>query len=375
MAESIEDLLDRARAASPNDRIDKYRDKIAGYGAEGIDAMGEWLADPELCRFAVRVIGRAADLGARDPAIAKLNEARADTTPAQRADIDQELRRLGVNPGAKRRASARRSRTPRQRGSLKDVLYAIAQGADPERRGIHAEVLWKRIEGLPEASGRDASSVASALNVAHDLFERIPDEPATFRWLADARPVHDQAAGALSGRRLAVVAHFHARQLDPGARGLNYQKLTGSVIGAGDLIAGVDWGAAVNHAVSGATDLFERIGRGEYRWLHAPIVTSRGWMMRTNRDIADWVWSEVEQGRLRQGWGSHPDRDLDDPAGSPRAWRAVRRGRRSRLGQPPDAHRRAGRDSDRRSHPDAAPSARVALVGRACRRAVSIRDP
>ena len=77
-----------------------------------------------------------------------------------------------------------------------------------------------------------------ALNVAHDLFERIPDEPATFRWLADARPVHDQAAGALSGRRLAVVAHFHARQLDPGARGLNYQKLTGSSSARGTSLPG-----------------------------------------------------------------------------------------------------------------------------------------
>ena len=34
-------------------------------------------------------------------------------------------------------------------------------------------------------------------------------------------------------------------------------------------------------------------------------------MMRTNRDIASWIWSEVEQGRLRQGWGSHPDRGLE----------------------------------------------------------------
>jgi hypothetical protein len=190
------------------------------------------------------------------------------------------------------------------------VLYAVAQGADPQREGIHSEDLWNRISGLPEAEGRDASSVASALNVAHDLFERVSGEPSAFRWLVDARAVHDVSEGALSGRRLAVVAYSHARELDRQAQGLNYQKLTGSIIGAGDLISGVDWGAAVNRAISDASDLFERTGRGTYRWLHSPLATSRAWMMRTNRDLAAWIWSEVEAGRLRQGWGSHPDRDL-----------------------------------------------------------------
>ena len=177
--------------------------------------MGEWLADPELCRFAVRVIGKAADFGARDDAIGKLLEARGATTPMQRADIDAELKRLGVEPEKPRRTSRRRTSSPRKRGELNEVLYVIAQGADPERRGLHSEILWKRIAGSPEAEGRDAASVASALNTAHDFFERVNGEASTFRWRDDVRVVSDASDGALSGHRLAVVAHSHARRLDP----------------------------------------------------------------------------------------------------------------------------------------------------------------
>ena len=102
---SLDDLVQRARAASPNDRID-LRDEIAAHGDEAIDAMAEWLADPALTRFAVRVIGKAADLGARDHAVGMLQLAREEATPEQQADIDAELRRLGV--GAMRRGNGRR---------------------------------------------------------------------------------------------------------------------------------------------------------------------------------------------------------------------------------------------------------------------------
>jgi hypothetical protein len=286
------------------------RDEIAARGAEAIDAMGEWLADPELCRFAVRVIGKAADGEAHAAAVAMLTQARIDTTPTQRSLIDEELRRLGIDPDAKPRKTPRRPSSRGPRVGLSQILYTIAQNADPERIGIHSELLWNRLQGTPAGEGRDAAAIASALNVAHDLFERVSGEPSTFRWREDVRAVWSGTDGALSGRRLAIVAHFHARHLDPSARGLNYQRLTGAIISSGDLISGVDWGSAVNKAVSDATDLFERIGRGEYRWRHVPMVSARGWMMRTDRTNATWLWSEVEAGRLRQGWGYQPKQDL-----------------------------------------------------------------
>lgn len=106
-AAPLNDLVDRARAAAPNDRID-YRDDIAAHGPEAIDAMGEWLADPVLTRFAVRVIGRVAELGDREAAVEILRAARDEATPDQLADIDAELHRLGAEEprqGARRQAS------------------------------------------------------------------------------------------------------------------------------------------------------------------------------------------------------------------------------------------------------------------------------
>jgi hypothetical protein len=153
MTDELDDLVDRARLAAPNDRIE-LRDAIAGHGSAAVDAMGEWLANPVLTRFAVRVIGRAADLGDRNVAVEALRLAREEATPDQGADIDAELRRLGV-PAARAR---------------------------------------------PSRSGRRPWSPADA--------------------------------------------------------------------------------------------------------------TVPGWMMRTNRDIAAWIWSEVETGRLRQGWGYEPKQEL-----------------------------------------------------------------
>jgi hypothetical protein len=96
LAVNLEDLVKQARNASLNDRID-FRDAIASHGHAAVDAMAEWLADPQLTRFAVRVIGKTADLGTRDSAIATLQLARGEATAEQRADIDLELHRLGVS--------------------------------------------------------------------------------------------------------------------------------------------------------------------------------------------------------------------------------------------------------------------------------------
>lgn len=105
----VEDVVEHARLASPNDRIE-LRDALARHGAAAIEAMGEWLADPVLTRFAVRVIGRAADLGAREAAIGQLLTAREEATPDQRADIDAELHRLGVSLARSGRRRSGRAR-------------------------------------------------------------------------------------------------------------------------------------------------------------------------------------------------------------------------------------------------------------------------
>jgi len=109
---SLPDLVKQARKVSPNHRID-FRDEIAAHGTEAIDAMAEWLADPVLTRFAVRVIGRVADRGEREAAIETLRVAREEATPDQQADIDAELRHLGAEaPKPSRRRTGRGAGEP-----------------------------------------------------------------------------------------------------------------------------------------------------------------------------------------------------------------------------------------------------------------------
>jgi hypothetical protein len=62
----------------------EVRDEGARHGVDAIESMGEWLAEQDRCRFAIRVIGRAADLGVREAEIAKFQVAREqdDTQPA-----------------------------------------------------------------------------------------------------------------------------------------------------------------------------------------------------------------------------------------------------------------------------------------------------
>jgi len=310
MTDSLAELLARVRAASRTDRID-FRDDLARHGVEAVEALGEWLADPELCRFAVRVIGRAADLGVHDSAVATLQAAREQTTPTQRADIDAELTRLGETPGK----GVRRRRTVRRRTRhttpLKEILYEVARNADPDRRGIDSHVLYQRLAGTPAVAGKNAQNIYDVLSQGQDLFQKVRDEPNTFIWLESRRPVHQAADGALTGRRLAIVLHRLARNLDPDAHGLHYYKLIGAALDSGELLTGANPGATVHSAVSSASDIFTQSGPGEYRWLPSPKWHSAGWMMRTHRDIASWLWTEVLAGRLRQGWGSHPDRNLE----------------------------------------------------------------
>src|SRR3954469_923682 len=61
--QQLADLLDAAASAGPADRID-WRDRIAAYGAAGIDAVAPWVRGARLGAFAVRVIERtAAEVG------------------------------------------------------------------------------------------------------------------------------------------------------------------------------------------------------------------------------------------------------------------------------------------------------------------------
>ena len=80
----LDALLAQAQTAAPMDRID-LRDPIAAYGEQAIDAMTDWLGDPRLAAFAIRVLERIA----REPA-------NREAVVATLAAVDQD--QLGAGP-------------------------------------------------------------------------------------------------------------------------------------------------------------------------------------------------------------------------------------------------------------------------------------
>jgi hypothetical protein len=89
-------LLEEARMADPRDRI-LYRDRIAAYGAAAISAMQQWLGDPRLGAFAVRVLERIAEDDSNRRAVldALASTARAGLPEHVAHDIAQAIDRLG----------------------------------------------------------------------------------------------------------------------------------------------------------------------------------------------------------------------------------------------------------------------------------------
>ena len=98
----LDALIEVVRAASRPDRI-RSRDRLAAFGADAIEAVRPWLADPEFGAFAVRVIQAAAIGDARDEGIAALRRGkRTAANVAIKQDIDFALDQLDA-----------RRRTPR----------------------------------------------------------------------------------------------------------------------------------------------------------------------------------------------------------------------------------------------------------------------
>lgn len=92
----LDALLAKARTADPSERI-TYRDAIAAHGDAAVVAMADWLRDPRLAAFAVRVLARIAEVPENRAAVLKtLKSADPDGMPAFVArDVTQALESLG----------------------------------------------------------------------------------------------------------------------------------------------------------------------------------------------------------------------------------------------------------------------------------------
>lgn len=98
-AENLDGLLVAAGEAPPETRIG-YRDRIAAHGSDAIDRLSgaAWIGDLRYAAFAIRTIGRAGEMGARDAAVTALRAALArDLTEAHRNDVMAALKALGVD--------------------------------------------------------------------------------------------------------------------------------------------------------------------------------------------------------------------------------------------------------------------------------------
>ena len=168
-AESLTALLERARAASPNDRID-FRDAIAAHGEAAISAMVEWIDHPELWRFATKVLWRVAQAEHRDAAIEALRAAGAAASSDRRAAIDAELAALGapatvrsgsygpIDDEAIRRRLIAAARD-RQTVYYKDLAKATGREMKGPNWAVHIGRILGRISSEEAKAGRPLLSV------------------------------------------------------------------------------------------------------------------------------------------------------------------------------------------------------------------------
>jgi hypothetical protein len=125
----LESVLAAAAANDKSDRIPVWRDRVAAFGSDAVEAVGPWVGDPdkELFRFANRVIKKVADTGglAREHAVATLMAiGRTEIPNENRRDLELVLGEMNVakmpRPGGS---------SPRRANKGEDVLPAAEREA------------------------------------------------------------------------------------------------------------------------------------------------------------------------------------------------------------------------------------------------------
>lgn len=207
MTESLRALLERARTASPGDRID-LRDDVADHGAAAVESLRDWLTNSDLSRFAVRVLGRIAEKHDRDVAVQALREARDGASTEQWADIAAELRRLGALQTAPDRPTDRlddklihdRLLVAAKRREL--VYYAdLAELLGREMRGRNwASPIYHALDRINDDEDRAGRPMLSAIVVAKETKMPGPGFFALGKRLGKTRPGEDEEAFAKRAR-------------------------------------------------------------------------------------------------------------------------------------------------------------------------------
>lgn len=163
----LSDLLEETRDADPGERIN-LRDPIAAHGEVAIDAMTDWLADPRLAAFAIRVLERiGADLGQRPAVVGALMAVdRTELPPHLVGDLDRTLAALGARGGNTRPVRSGRSRPTRPPGTpgQQGRGYWVMRTSPWERPFIWSEALAGRLrQGWGVEDEQDLEVIAATL--------------------------------------------------------------------------------------------------------------------------------------------------------------------------------------------------------------------
>ena len=120
-SEDLDQALQVAAAAEPGTRID-FRDRIAAHGSDAIEAMRDWVGDPRLAAFAIRVLERTAiEPSQRAAVLDVLDAIDRDNLPSHLVDdVDRTLAVLGRKP-----------RAPRTKRSPADPTRRAGPGSRP----------------------------------------------------------------------------------------------------------------------------------------------------------------------------------------------------------------------------------------------------
>lgn len=184
----LDDLLTQAREADPGDRI-TLRDSIAAHGEVAIDAMTDWLGDPLLAAFAIRVLDRVGrDPGQRPAVLRALNAVdRSDLPPHLAGDLDRTLAVLGATATVARQGGSGGTRSSRPPGTPGQPgrSYWVMRTSPWERPFIWSEAQGGRLrQGWGVADEQDLEVIAATLRRGEALTDLQREARRALRMLA-----------------------------------------------------------------------------------------------------------------------------------------------------------------------------------------------
>jgi hypothetical protein len=125
----LSQLLIGAAESPPSSRIE-FRDPIARHGEAAVLQIEPWLGDKTLAAFAIRVIRRSAEFGARDQAIRVLRSAMDRLAEPHKTDALKALDELGSR-------ISRTARPPRPQSTPVVTSSELVEGRVYRRKDLH----------------------------------------------------------------------------------------------------------------------------------------------------------------------------------------------------------------------------------------------